>query len=68
MWRLRGSKAKVEGKVGEMLHGPGAVLGGCGKAGQLLEGALQLCVCGGGGGVVVWEELRLGAWLRGVDG
>lgn len=48
MWRLRGSKAKVEGKVGEMLHGPGAVLGGCGKAGQLLEGALQLCVCGGG--------------------
>lgn len=31
-WRLRGSKAKVKGKVGEMLRGPGVCVG------LLLEG------------------------------
>lgn len=40
-WRLRGSKAKVKGKVGEMLRGPGGVSGCCGKAGQLVEGSWQ---------------------------
>lgn len=40
-WRLRGLKAKVKGKVGEMLRGPGGVSGCCGKAGQLAELRLE---------------------------
>lgn len=34
-------KAKVKGKVGEMLRGPGGVSGCCGKAGQLAELRLE---------------------------
>lgn len=44
-WRLRGSKAKVKGKVGEMLHEPGGMLGCCGKAGQLVKSSWQWGEC-----------------------
>lgn len=47
-WRLRGLKAKVEGKVGEMLRGPGGVLGCCGKADRLMESSWQLGGAGSG--------------------